>query len=64
VKETTSPSLAFSADGRWLAVVGQQGAVDCVSIFSTSWDLKKVNVCIRREVLTAVNVMNALVFVM
>ncbi|GFG37394.1 hypothetical protein Cfor_03839 [Coptotermes formosanus] len=46
VKETTSPSLAFSADGRWLAVVGQQGAVDCVSIFSTSWDLKKQIACV------------------
>jgi hypothetical protein len=43
-------------------VVGQQGAVDCISIFSTSWDLKKVNVDIRHEVLTAVNV-NVLVLV-
>jgi hypothetical protein len=54
VKETTSPSLAFSADGRWLAVVGQQAAVDCISIFSTSWELKKVNFYIRLEFLMAV----------
>lgn len=36
-------------------MVGEQGAVDCVSIFSTSWDLKKVSVYIGREVSTAAN---------
>jgi hypothetical protein len=44
VEETSNPSLSFSSDGSWLAVVEDQGALDCISIFSASWKLKKVNV--------------------
>jgi hypothetical protein len=31
-------------DGSWLAVAEDQGALDCISIFSASWKLRKVNV--------------------
>jgi hypothetical protein len=44
VKEATKPSLSFSSDGSWLAVVEDQGASDHISIFSASWKLRKVNI--------------------
>ncbi|XP_023727592.1 WD repeat-containing protein WRAP73 isoform X3 [Cryptotermes secundus] len=46
VKETTKPCFSFSSDGSWLAVVEDQGDLDCISIFSASWKLRKQISCV------------------
>jgi hypothetical protein len=50
LKEAANPSLSFSSDGNWLAVVGEQQNLDCISIFSTTWKLRKVNVMLMEAV--------------
>ncbi|XP_069691203.1 WD repeat-containing protein WRAP73-like [Periplaneta americana] len=47
LKEISSQSLAFTSDGTSLAVVGDQGSVDTIFIYSTtSWLLKKQIPCV------------------